>query len=138
MPLINRKTVRIGGADVVVRTMSAWAKTDALTVRQKLFWAIAKETEEDGKKMFEITDLESGRLAVFAAMLVGTESVNGDLGFEWPLPSAPASELVRAFAQIGDCLTGQQIEDWKTAIEEVDAPPGPTELAPDLPEEKKA
>ena len=134
MPFIRRKQVKVGDAAVTVRTSSAWMKTDADTLRNKLVVAMGETITENGITFARLTDdILLGRMQSFILMLVNTEQVDGDLGLPWPSPSAPAADLVRAFREIGDCLDPIELARWQMAIDEVDSPPGPPELAPELP-----
>lgn len=127
--IVNRKTVEVGKARVTVRSSSAWVLADADVVRNKMILALGEEVEEDGTKLYRVSDIEAGRLAVFILLVVNTEKTEG-LGFKWPLPSAGAAELVEAYRQLGDNLTALQLEAWQNAIQEVDRPPGDPDLAP--------
>jgi hypothetical protein len=137
MPLINHKTVDLGGFSVTVHTSSSWAKIDARMIWDKMFVVLATPFIEDGKNMLRITDRQAVRLNRFVLMMVDTDSVSDRFPFPWPTPDDAAAELVRAFTQIGDCLRAEQIETWIKAIEDLDAVPGDPELAPDFDEGKK-
>ena len=128
--IVNRKTIKIHEAEVTVRNSTAWTVTDAETVQRKLILALGKDVDENGITYRRVTDIQGARLGLFVLMLCNTEEVRGDLGFDWPLPSASADELIRAFNEVGDCLTGDEIDRWQKALREVDTPPGDPDLFP--------
>lgn len=129
--IVNRKTFHIRDAKVTVRSSSAWTMTDAETVRIKMIRTMGHEIDDNGKAVIRVTDIEAGRLGPFVLMLVNTESVEGSLGFNWPLPSAPGEELVKAYHELGNCLNVNEVELWVSTLEEVDLPPGDPDLFPE-------
>lgn len=130
MNLLREKTVAVNGAQVKVRSSSAWSMVDAETVRAKMIRAIGKEVKEGDVVFLRVSDIEASRLAQFVLMVVNTVEVSGDLGFEWPVASDPVEKLVEAYERLGETLNAIQLDDWTTAIRDVDLPPGDPDTFP--------
>lgn len=131
MSMIKRKTIEIGGARVTVRSADGWTDIDRRAVLRDLVEALGT-LSADGKR-YDLGSKLRDRVAVFAACVIQTETVEGDLGFAWPGEAATTSELIAAFACVS-LLPPGAIEQWLEAIDSVDQSPGDPDLSPEVDE----
>lgn len=117
---------------MTVGAPDGWAAVISRMLWGKIILMHNAHSKQPVESTHDWSDSQRQKYLAFVELVQFTESVDGDLGLDWPTPDSPIDDLWSAYQALPQAIDEQALYAWWQAVAEVERGPGEEALKPDV------